>query len=221
MSYTIDGVAYDEFSAENQHIVDKLVNREVFCCMTEEVEYMLCRVFDYNDDGNPFTDDDYSELYRPYCDECESMDFEELIVGDMEDKDFENDVYDYDEDDNPINGFVCPYCKTVHRTADDARLCCGRATEVYKCRECGKIYNKDEYDNLNTIIPEIYEWWAVSSWFGEKLRERGQPVIDAWGKAYWGRTCTGQAISLDGCIIGIAKEMGILKGMPNDWSEWQ
>ena len=40
-----------------------------------------------------------------------------------------------------------------------------------------------------------------------------------WEKSV-GRETTGQAISLDGCIINIAKKMGILEGMENDWSKY-
>lgn len=71
---------------------------------------------------------------------------------------------------------------------------------------------------LDTKPEEIYEWWAVTNWFGEKLKEQGCVVIEAWGKSYWGRCTTGQSISLDGCIVNIAKSMQILDGMENEWS---
>ena len=44
---------------------------------------------------------------------------------------------------------------------------------------------------------EIFEWWLVSSWFGKKLLLEGEPVIDNGYGVWWGRTTTGQAISLD------------------------
>lgn len=54
---------------------------------------------------------------------------------------------------------------------------------------------------------EIFEWWQVSEWLYNKLRNAGQPVmqIDDLGWYYWGRTCTGQAIILDGTIQQIVK----------------
>ena len=144
MSYEINGKTYDEYSAVNQRVVDRLVNREVYCCMTQEVEYMLGRIA-YGDDGNPFDESVYDSLFVS-CD---------------------------DEDDESS----CP--------------------------------------------AEIYEWWAVSNWFGEKLKEKGQPVIESvWGKSYWGRTCTGQSISLDWCVVSVAKDMMILEGMDNYWGEY-
>lgn len=139
MSYTVNGKTYETYSAVNQRIIDRLVSREVYCCITEEVEYMLRRI-PYNDNGNPLDESVYDALY---------------VYG----------------DDGVVES------------------------------------------------AEIYEWWAVTDWLGEKLRDKGQPVIDTvWGKSYWGRTCTGQAISLDWCIAEIAKDMGILDGMEWSWA---
>lgn len=54
-------------------------------------------------------------------------------------------------------------------------------------------------------IDEIFEHWIVSSWFKDKLREKGEIVEDIHGVDVWGRTCTGQSISLDGVICEIYK----------------
>ena len=64
MSYEVNGVKYDSWSAKNQRIIDTLVNREVYCCMTSEVEYMLSRI-PYNDDNNPFEESDYDKMMVP------------------------------------------------------------------------------------------------------------------------------------------------------------
>lgn len=55
---------------------------------------------------------------------------------------------------------------------------------------------------------EIYEYWIVSNWFGRKLSEAGEKVIDdIMGVGpIWCRGCTGQSISLDGVICGIYNE---------------
>lgn len=50
---------------------------------------------------------------------------------------------------------------------------------------------------------EIYEWWFVSKWLYERLREAGEPVINSDYGYLWGRTCTGQAIFLDSVIESI------------------
>ena len=217
MSYEVNGVEYDYWSAKNQRILDKLVNREVFCCMTSEVEYMLSKVPD-SEGENPFDEDDMCVTLNPCCDECETADdFEELTVAELKDDDF----ISHNKLDAVLGVFdltyYCPVCGFWYDTIDEARDCCGRDTTVFKCRNCGKVFNEDEYSNLDTRPAEIYEWWAVSKWFGEKLAEQGCVIIDSWGKSYWGRTTTGQSISLDGCIARIAKKMGILEGMEHEW----
>ena len=124
-----------------------------------------------------------------------------------------------DDSDELEEGYICPVCGLVYHTIQEARDCCGEDEVVYKCDSCGKVFNEDEYDRLDTRYEEVFEWWAVSRWFGEKLEEQGCVVIESWGKSYWGRQTTGQAISLDGCVINIAKNMQILEGMENDWSK--
>lgn len=53
---------------------------------------------------------------------------------------------------------------------------------------------------------DIYEWWLVSPWLALRLREQDQPVLDTDYGAWWGRTCTGQGILLDGTLQAIAAQ---------------
>lgn len=50
---------------------------------------------------------------------------------------------------------------------------------------------------------EIFEWWVVSPWLAKKLLVEGAPVIDNDYGHWWGRTTTGQAISLDYIIAKV------------------
>lgn len=219
MGYAVNGVEYDTWSATNQRILDRLIDREVYCCMTSEVEYMLSRI-PYGDDDNPFDESDEYQCIRTYCPECDSSDgFTELTVGELDDEDFQKGMGYIDDSDELEEGYICPVCGLVYHTIQEARDCCGEDEVVYKCDSCGRVFNEDEYDRLDTRYEEVFEWWAVSHWFGEKLEEQGCVVIESWGKSYWGRQTTGQAISLDGCVINIAKNMQILEGMENDWSK--
>ncbi len=65
---------------------------------------------------------------------------------------------------------------------------------------------------------EILEWWAVSNWFAEKLKEEGQPIYDSGSVMVWGRCCSGQAILLDGVISRICEDMEILEGQKYEWT---
>lgn len=70
-----------------------------------------------------------------------------------------------------------------------------------------------EYDS------EVYEHWIVSPFFGRKLQQHGEQVIDFCNMDIWCRCCTGQAIYMDGVIASIAASMEILPGMRYDWSK--
>lgn len=210
MSYEINGVQYDYCSAKNQSIVDKLIEREVFCCMTSEMEYMLKKASEYDEDC-PFDENDYIESLccRPVCSNCEEDDgFEEISHSDLEDDDFLK---------TPDGKYLCPVCDCEYDTLEEAKDCCSFEDDLYRCSNCGEVFSEYDYDRLDTKAAEVYEWWAVSKWFGQKLKEQGCVIIDSWGKSYWGRETTGQAISLDWCVIQIAADMEILEGMKYEW----
>ncbi len=95
-------------------------------------------------------------------------------------------------------------------------------------RELTKEYGVDDLDdvdaeefcNIENLDPhwcEPFEFWIVTDYFGEKLKEKGEIVEDFLGFTIWGRQCSGQAILLDGVVSEIAKDMEILEGMKNEW----
>lgn len=54
---------------------------------------------------------------------------------------------------------------------------------------------------------EVFEHWLVTEWLGRKLTEKGEVVREYMGLTIWARTTTGQAISIDGVIEEIVKEL--------------
>ena len=83
-------------------------------------------------------------------------------------------------------------------------------------------FSYDDIQNLydeNDEPNEVLEWWYVTNWFGEKLGNFGQPVIDCGNKYIWGRCTSGQMISMDGVIRRIAEDMEILVGQKYSWEE--
>ena len=51
---------------------------------------------------------------------------------------------------------------------------------------------------------EILEWWAVTDWLAAKLNAINEPVLsNAYGH-WWGRTCSGQDLIMDGTLQQIA-----------------
>lgn len=54
---------------------------------------------------------------------------------------------------------------------------------------------------------EIFEWWLVTAWLAEKLQAIGQPILENDFGSWWGRTCTGQSILLDGTLQRVAARL--------------
>jgi len=66
------------------------------------------------------------------------------------------------------------------------------------------IEYQDKLDNREP--EEIFEWWVCDEWMIKKLKEKEQPILTTDYGDWWGRTCTGQAIFLDGVIEEIYDE---------------
>lgn len=78
---------------------------------------------------------------------------------------------------------------------------------LYKAENYQKV--KDELnEDLETEDeePEIFEFWSVSDWLYDKLREKGEIVFECLDFYVWGRRTTGQALYLDDVIQEIAEE---------------
>ena len=72
------------------------------------------------------------------------------------------------------------------------------------CEDCDQCYADNAEECEHPQYREIFEWWAVSNYLGQKLQERGELVHDDFfGLTIWGRCTTGQAIMLDSVIEDI------------------
>ena len=68
-------------------------------------------------------------------------------------------------------------------------------------------YESEEEFEMDMMPKEIFEWWLVTEYFGNKLREKGIPVLENDYGFWWGRTTFGQAMSLDGVVQEIYKDL--------------
>lgn len=121
--------------------------------------------------------------------------------------------YSYDDD-------VLPLLSRYHENTDEiaeleVRIDELEGEEELKSLRARKEELEDEQDNPS----EVYEHWIVSSWFAGKLKEQGESVGELFGLTIWGRTTTGQAISMDSVIQQIAANMEILDGQRNSWAD--
>ena len=63
-----------------------------------------------------------------------------------------------------------------------------------------KLQNLDENS-------EIMEWWLVTPYMAELLKENGEVILSDYDCYWWGRTTSGQALYMDGVIQEIAGQM--------------
>lgn len=128
------------------------------------------------------------------------------------------DLPDYEEIEN-FYEYKCPECGEGIQNMDD--ICVEEAnhpgTTVFKCPNCAHV--AESQDDFEQEPQEVFEWWIITEYLYKKLQAKGEPVLEWGNNYYWGRTCTGQAILLDGVISDICAEMEILAGQKYDWSK--
>ena len=202
--------------------VEQIVKNEVLCCVSCVVEelgklaesatetpdwyynYMeLCRSYDYEEAARDYVYglDDLIDLesavgevgcwsdamdYTEYMNE--RLEFEYLhLESDEEFKDFDEWFEELSTD------AAKKACSAIHRyileNVSDYRKFC------YNCDIDASEYPK-----------EIFEYWAVSEWLGRKLEQKGESVVKLLGLTIFGRTTTGQYMTVDSVFREIAKE---------------
>jgi hypothetical protein len=77
------------------------------------------------------------------------------------------------------------------------------------------IYIENE-ETGESEMQEVFQWFIVSDYLAEKLKEKGEPIIN--DENIWGRGTCGQAILLDYVITEICAEMQILENQENSWA---
>ena len=55
---------------------------------------------------------------------------------------------------------------------------------------------------------EVLEWWLVTPYMAELLKENGEVILAAYDCCWWGRQASGQALYMDWVIQKIAEQMG-------------
>lgn len=99
----------------------------------------------------------------------------------------------------------CPFCQHDWEEEPPEPRKYGDPVFV-ECPECNEDVD-DEYFSPSEYR-EIYEHWIVTDWLAERLAEKGEAICkDFYGLTIWGRSCTGQAIALDGVISEIHQDL--------------
>lgn len=184
----------------NHKIKETFVNREVLACVTNMVNYILQQ----DDLDAPFSYDDVENYFMPICPKCHSnYGFKDVTAYKCESCD---EIYE----EKPET------CKCFDPEIDEEKPEFEEIT-AYKCMDCGHIV--EDVDELDNEPQEVYEWWLVTSFLGEKLKEHGEVILNNGGDYIWGRCTTGQAIMLDNVISDICADMEILDGQRYSWAD--
>lgn len=61
--------------------------------------------------------------------------------------------------------------------------------------------------NYRTSMRTVKEWWLVTPYMAELLKEKGEVILSDYGCYWWGRTTSGQALYMDGVIQEIAGQI--------------
>jgi hypothetical protein len=216
---------------ENEQILEKLVEREIYCNLTTITEYILSKAGQGEDPDAPFSWEDVENQYSPgevkpgqyrlqvqeergevaawlhtFNDEGEEVEIWHAPIHASDDPDGitqEIEVYNGGNWGDP-DSILEFYRDTVNPKA--APL------------ECWYDDEDDEPQREEGQYQEVASWWACTEYWQEKMKAQGEVVIDN-RPHIWGRTTGGQSISADGQVIHIARDMGILYGLKNSWHE--
>lgn len=172
-------------------LAERVLRDEVLCRDSALVDDLLRRAYEHGDDlGNAFG----IEAIENLVPDPDTMTPEELRAY--------VDERGGTVPDRP-EAITCPAC------AGDDDTCA-------RCEGQGLVLDPDadeDDDYLDALRDavrdcaepvEIYEWWRVSGWLAEHLRAIGEPVLDNDYGTWWGRTCTGQGVIMDGTLQRVA-----------------
>ncbi len=119
------------------------------------------------------------------------------------------------------HGTDAPDVPVIDCTACDGSGSLTDDQESTKCTTCdgrGSVLDQDADDDTRYVDElreavreysqenpaEVFEWWRVDSWLCDQLHEIGKVTIDNGYGHWWGRTCTGQGLIMDGTLQQIA-----------------
>ena len=100
---------------------------------------------------------------------------------------------------------VCPFCSADTLIDEDSPTDPIEDEDGvpydYRCASCGEVFDDPEHKPQ-----DVLEWWLISSYLGRELMDRGEPIVTDGHSWWWGRTCSGQSILLDGIMQRIIGE---------------
>lgn len=139
--------------------------------------------------------DDLERRIAELEDEIDACEEDSNQKGILEDQKFDLQG-EYDE----IESFE-DYVKKLDKEEDLRHAIVALITNADEYREIGQEFN------IEPCYDEIYEHWLCDTYTKGVLKSYGETVFEFGNLDIWGRTATGQSISLDGVIRRIVKEL--------------
>ena len=156
--------------------IERIVQNEILGCATDIVEYIL-KASETVEDA-PFT---YDDIEYGHIDNSDEIDELQEKLDTLEKNEPEEPEQEEDESDENYDIRYAAWEEIWNEW------------EAKRDNIQNKIYElEDEQDEVR----EVYEWWEVDHFLVDDLQAVGETVIKGWHN-YWGRCCTGQAISMD------------------------
>ena len=143
-------------------------------------------VNDCNDNNTPLEDECYAcASMRHSCDEHDSGAIDEAI-------------------DERVDFVIENYI--LHNQDGLVRECL--VCDVFEYEDIENLWENDGTEDATE--KEVLEWWLVTPRMCSMLGKIDEPVLCNDYGCWWGRTCSGQSISMDGTIQKLVKENNLI-----------
>lgn len=187
--------AEDTQADQLAEIGKNLVAQDIGSNVGNVVEYLMGKCA--GESGDPFDDEERHSLsYRP----ADEGDYREEL---------DDDDYRVVQGIDPSDGAQAWFWHAVDKDEPNDGAPAAEDAEWFETEQEAfeNLFNSECLDRPDGS--EIYEYWLVSNYLGEKLEARGESVVetDFFHQPIWGRATTGQAIRMDGVIKAIALEL--------------
>ncbi len=187
-----------------EELARRLWDQDVLCCDSALVSDLLQADHYGTDIASAFQYDEMEGLYPDPSDWTASECREWL----------DNYGHDHPDDDNPFNldrddlvEALEDLGHAVFDNEDNGTL----AEALFTSLDAGDWGDVDTWqDAVRDSDPEpaeVFEWWRVSPMLCNQLRDIGRVVLDNDYGYWWGRTCTGQGLLMDGVLQEVAAAM--------------
>lgn len=213
-----------------QELASKLVQEHVICCVSSLIEGLMkvSNELDYKLFADAFDidiDDLQSLCQRPdYETAASDFIFNDADVVDLESVADEEGcwedivaeiapevVEDTEEGEDSVTTYYT-YAGTSESFEDEDEAKESAIESVMPAIREAVWKNVTDYESVCTNhgldyeYTDVYEHWVVSDWLSRRLAEKGEVIGEVCGLTIWGRCTTGQSISIDAVVSGIAVE---------------